>query len=130
WKKNGTTIQSGAAGWNEYATVIGQDQSEEPFGIFVDNNGYLYVADGTNSVILRFPPNATSSSTGVVVAGDLNDGPGSDPHQLDYPGGVFVDDSGYIYVADYYNNRIQKFPPNSTEGTNGVTVAEDDLSGP
>jgi DNA-binding beta-propeller fold protein YncE len=34
---------------------------------------------------------------------------GSDIGQLNYPAGVAVDSSGNVYVADQYNNRIQKF---------------------
>jgi len=35
--------------------------------------------------------------------------PGAGSGQFDYPYGVAVDTGGYIYVADLYNNRIQKF---------------------
>jgi hypothetical protein len=34
---------------------------------------------------------------------------GSDTGQFNGPGGMCIDDSGYIYVCDFYNYRIQKF---------------------
>jgi len=37
---------------------------------------------------------------------------GSDTGQFDAPGGMCIDDSGYIYVCDFYNYRIQKFDRN------------------
>ena len=36
------------------------------------------------------------------------------------PVAVYVDGSGNVYVADYDNNRIQKWTPGAT---NGITVA-------
>ena len=55
-----------------------------------------------------------------TVAG--NNGQGAAANQLYNPSGVLVDGSGNIYVADYNNNRIQKFPAGGTRATNGVTV--------
>ncbi len=37
--------------------------------------------------------------------------PGTGIGQFDYPYGVAVDASGYVYVADLYNNRVEKFTP-------------------
>ncbi|GAB3494630.1 hypothetical protein GCM10027341_11010 [Spirosoma knui] len=58
---------------------------------------------------------------GVTVAG--GNGEGSGPSQLYNPYSAAVDGEGYVYVADYNNHRIQKFPPNSTSATAGTTVA-------
>ena len=41
---------------------------------------------------------------------------GNNSNQLSGPGGVFVDNSGNLYVADSNNGRIQKFVPGATEG--------------
>jgi gliding motility-associated-like protein len=91
------------------------DQLYEPYDIDLDCMGNLYVADGSNSRIVKWAPGATS---GVVVAG--GNGPGGSPSQFNAPDGVHVDDSGNIYVADYGNYRVQKWAPG---GAAGVTVA-------
>ena len=37
------------------------------------------------------------------------EGPYNDDGQLNYPEGIAVDSSGFVYIADTFNNRIQKF---------------------
>ena len=39
---------------------------------------------------------------------------GSEPGQFDYPGGIAVDGSGNVYVADTDNHRVQKFTSDGT----------------
>ncbi|MBJ7283230.1 MAG: NHL repeat-containing protein, partial [Acidimicrobiia bacterium] len=51
----------------------------------------------------------------ITVAGGNEYGGGS--NQFGFPRGVAVDTSGNIYIADMYNNRIQKWAPGATEGT-------------
>ncbi len=58
----------------------------------------------------------------VIVAGGNDMGRSAD--QLNSPVQVYVDGTGYLYVADEANNRIQRFPPGSTRTTNGVTIIE------
>ncbi len=108
---------------------IGLNQFNNPFGIFIDKSGYLYVVDQNNNRIVKYPPGSTSLTNGVVVAGSNPNG-GSGPSEFNFPMSVFVDDAGNIYVADFNNGRIQKFPPNSTATTPGVTVAKYGLDGP
>ncbi len=55
-----------------------------------------------------------------IVAGG---GYGTFANELTNPTDVVVDRNGYIYVSDLSNNRIQRFPPGSSLGTNAVTVA-------
>jgi gliding motility-associated-like protein len=91
------------------------DQLYEPYDIDIDCLGNLYVADGSNSRIVKWAPGATS---GVVVAG--GNGPGNSSSQLDAPDGLYVDDNGNMYISDYGNYRVQKWAPGATAG---VTVA-------
>ena len=46
---------------------------------------------------------------GVVNASYVWGGYGSEEGQFNYPSDIAVDGSGYVYVADAFNNRIQKF---------------------
>jgi gliding motility-associated-like protein len=97
------------------------NQLNTPMSIWVDANGYLYIADTYNSRVQRFPPGSTQTTNGVTVAGTNT--PGSAANELDLPTSVCVDQYGNVYVSDAGNNRIQKFPPNSTSTTNGVTIS-------
>ncbi len=97
------------------------NQIVNPRSVFVDRNGYLYVCDLNNDRIQQFPPGCTTASDAVTVAGGNGTGAGAD--QFNGPIGIYVDSAGYIYVADVYNYRVQKFPPGSTSATAGVTVA-------
>lgn len=56
-----------------------------------------------------------------TVAG--GNGAGTAASQLNFPSSICFDAAGYLYVADFDNGRVQKFPPASTSLTNGVTVA-------
>jgi hypothetical protein len=111
---NGVTV----AGGNGAGSAA--NQLSGPTGLYIDGGGNLYVVDGNNARIQKFPAGSTSSTNGVTVAG--GNGFGSAANQIS-PSGVYVDGSGNIYVADGGNNRIQKFPSGSTSSTNGITVA-------
>ena len=110
------TIVAGGNGAGKTA-----DQLVNPVSVFVDVSKNLYVVDAFNDRVQKFPPNSTSNTGAITVAGG-NDY-GSKANQFNGPAAVFVDKDGYIYVDDAANNRIQKFPPNSTSATNGVTIA-------
>ncbi|GAB3494094.1 hypothetical protein GCM10027341_09820 [Spirosoma knui] len=56
--------------------------------------------------------------TGTTVAG--GQGPGANPNQLNNPTSLYVTSNSVVYVADYNNNRIQKWAVGATAG---VTVA-------
>lgn len=96
-------------------------QLNKPTAVYLDKQGYLYVTDYNNQRVQKFPPNSTSTTFGVTVAG--GNGPGSTSTRLNNPTGLCIDTLNYLYVSDAANNRIQRFPPNSTNITPGVTVA-------
>jgi DNA-binding beta-propeller fold protein YncE len=93
-----------------------------PYGIGVDEqNSWLYVADAGNNRIQRYSLTGPWPANGTTVAGGYGAGSGS--HQLNYPTGVKVSKkTGAIYIADWGNNRIQRWQPGATEG---VTIAGD-----
>ncbi len=57
---------------------------------------------------------------GITVAGSSHGTSGNTPDLLNSPIGIFLDDTGNLYIADQANDRIQKWIPGT--GT-GITVA-------
>jgi DNA-binding beta-propeller fold protein YncE len=77
-----------------------------PHALALDEpNSFIYVADMGNNRIQRFV--LGGSGIGVTVAG--GNGQGSANNQLNQPIGIFLSRlDGSLYIADTYNNRIQK----------------------
>lgn len=85
--------------WGSNGTAAGDFR--RPWGIAVDGNGIVYVADSDNDRIQKFD----ALGTYLLEWGSVGTAAG----EFRRPDGVAVDDSGYVYVADYDNDRIQKF---------------------
>jgi sugar lactone lactonase YvrE len=104
-------------------------QFYSPYGIAVDTNGSLYVADTGNHTIRKVTPVGTNWVTSTVAGkatycGDA-DGTNSDA-QFCYPYDVAVDTNGKLYVAGMGNETIRKIVP---AGTNWVTSTIAGLAG-
>ena len=71
-----------------------------PEGVAVDSSGNVYVAESGNNVIRQITPGGVVSTlAGLAGSSGTNDGTGS-AARFYYPGGVAVDASGNVYVAD------------------------------
>jgi hypothetical protein len=82
-----------------------------PRGIAVDSAGNVYIADSGCNRIVKFD----SSGSYVVDWGGATTWGSSTPSAtMSYPRGIVIDKFNYIYVVDYYNNRILKFNPVAT----------------
>jgi hypothetical protein len=93
-------------------------QFNNPYGVAVDTNGNVYVADTYNSTIRKITPegvvttlagNPARTNKYGAVAGYV-DGTGSNA-LFYYPEGVAVDTNGNVYVADTENYVIRKVTP-------------------
>ncbi|MDR3678719.1 MAG: T9SS type A sorting domain-containing protein [Flavipsychrobacter sp.] len=123
WKKNNNTVKVNYAGYGGNAATVAGDiagnggvannQLDNPFGLFVDNEGNTYVADQLNNRIQEWAPGAT---IGKTVAGSPIGTAGIEDSLLYAPTGVYVDNNGYIYIADFGNSRIQKWKMGATTG--------------
>ena len=60
-------------------------------------------------VCALFGTSRTVNAQSFVFDRNIGYGNGSGRGQLNYPFGVATDSSGSVFVADYYNGRIQKF---------------------
>ncbi|CAF0783037.1 unnamed protein product [Adineta steineri] len=101
---NGTGIT--VAGGNGVGTNL--NQFSIPTGVWMTRNGQtVYVADSNNNRVMRWNIGDTQGS---VVAGSASGVAGSTNTLLSYPGDVALDPTEtYLYVSDYYNNRVQRF---------------------
>jgi sugar lactone lactonase YvrE len=104
----------GVLGEPDFATNTGGLSASlvtRAYGVVVDGNGSLWVADRDNNRVLRFDSAATklngAAANGVLgqVALDSNVAARTQSGQ-EGPRGIFMDASGRLYVSDEANNRI------------------------
>ena len=75
------------------------NQLNSPYGIFVDVQFNLYVADCGNNRIQRFD---FGQSNGTTIAGQT----APDTITLRCPSGIVLDADGYLFITDNNNNRV------------------------
>jgi DNA-binding beta-propeller fold protein YncE len=87
-----------------------------PKSIDVDSiTGSVYVTDTGNHRVQKW---CKGAEEGITVAGSSAGKQGKDSSSLQFPQGVLVDDdTQVVYVADTYNNRIQKWLPAAFDGS-------------
>ncbi|CAF3723480.1 unnamed protein product [Rotaria sp. Silwood1] len=110
WQQNGLTVAGGDRDGN------GINQLSNPWGLYVDDDQTIYVADQCNHRIMEWKRDATS---GQVVAG--GNGKGSGTHKLSNPLDVIVDkETDSLIICDYSNRRVVRWPRRN--GTSGETI--------
>jgi len=118
--------------------VNGTARFNQPFGIAVDSNTNLYVADNFNSTIRKLTPSGTNWTVTTIAgqAGYANIADGSGTNAMfSYPDGIAVDANGVVYVADSGNGIIRRLALKSGSydtvtiaGTNGPRGSQDGLN--
>ncbi|CAF5120214.1 unnamed protein product, partial [Rotaria sp. Silwood1] len=98
WKQTGVTV----AGGNEEGNGI--NQLNCPWGLYVDDEETVYVAEESNHRIMEWKSGATN---GKVVAG----GKGNVANQLNHPEDVIIDkERDSLIISDYRNKRVVRWP--------------------
>lgn len=101
-------VGGGCEGAKLYANTIGGNAVQQLiWKCRSRNNEVVYTSDAT-----------AYYADGITVAG--GNGAGSAANQLYQPVGIAKDKAGNIYIADFSNNRVQKWVPGATTG---ITVA-------
>ena len=97
---------SGFSGDGGLATAA---QLSVPYGLTVDNSGNVYIADEDNRRIRKVNElSIISTFAGDGILGHSGDGGAATAAEISDPVGLTIDNSGNIYIADYYENRIRK----------------------
>ena len=95
-------------------------QFSSPYGIWIDAQGNLDIADLGNQVIRQVTPSGTintiagSNSLGYGYSGD---GGSATSAQLNQPFSVATDPAGDLYISDKGNNRIRIVTPDGNINT-------------
>ena len=97
-----------------------------PLGICLDSQGRLWVAEVANHRVLMFEDaaNAASGVEASLVIGQPDfdsKASGTGLGQFTHPAAVFVDAGDNLWVCDYLNSRVLKFPAASSL-TNGAAA--------
>ncbi|CAF1051000.1 unnamed protein product [Didymodactylos carnosus] len=110
WEQSGITVAGGNRQGN------GSNQLFYPWGLYVDDEQTIYIANFRNHRIVEWKSGAKS---GKVVAG--GNGQGSGAHQLYCPTDVIVDkERDSLIISDYDNSRVVRWPRRN--GTSGETI--------
>ena len=118
WLNDNTSTSTTAAG-----TGVNDSTSNTlscPWGIFVNINFDLYVADSSNNRIQLFH---AGHLNGTTVAGN---GSTNFTISLNHPTGIVLDADNYLFIVDRSNNRIVGSGPNGFHclvGCNGSSGA-------
>ncbi len=97
-------------------------------GVAVDSEGNLWVADGGNNRVLRFPTDPgtdTTAKTADLVLGQPGFDtarPGTSLQGMHAPSAVAIGRDGSVYVADTFNNRVVMFEPPLLSGMSATRV--------
>ncbi|MBL0308522.1 MAG: T9SS type A sorting domain-containing protein [Bacteroidetes bacterium] len=102
----------------------------QPFGMCIDKNDNLFIADGGNNCIRKVNTvtGLVSTLAGTGVAG-AKDGM-RDSAQFYSPSNVCVDDSGNVFVSDFSNHRIRKISFTGVVSTIAGSGIEGYVDGP
>jgi hypothetical protein len=119
WDSSGNAvgwIGGGLDGWNTGAGASAGSAYKSlngAYGVHVAGSGDIYIADLNNNRVSKW--NSSGNAVGWIGGGldGWQTGSGasasSSYKSFDWPIGAFLDSSGNIFVADYYNNRVCKW---------------------
>jgi streptogramin lyase len=101
--------------------LFGTGIIQTPYGLAVSSSDLIYVSDATKQFVRVF------TSADMVAVPEFG-APGSGNGQFQFPAGIAINSSlGYVYVADFDQNRIQVF---NTAGTYQFQFGEGTLNTP
>ncbi len=115
-----TVAGNGTAGFSGDTGAATNAELNTPNNLFVDSADDIFIADTDNYAIREVNASASDINTtiGDNTAADSGDGGAAIAAELNNPGGVFVDGSGDVFIADSRSSVIRE-----VSATNIQTVA-------
>lgn len=108
-----TTIAGTARNFGFADGTNGAAEFKFPYGAVVDDNGNIYVPDGSNSRIRKISPSGTNWVVSTIAS-------------VNIPSAIAMDQAGNLYVTERWDHCVQKVSP---VGTNWVVSPVAGLSG-
>ena len=111
-----TVAGNGKVGFSGDGGQATSAQLSYPYGVAVDGQGNLYIADSANGRIRKVATGGTITTVaGNGTLGFSGDGGAATSAQLSISSsGVAVDAQGNLYIADTFNHRIRKVTAGGT----------------
>jgi sugar lactone lactonase YvrE len=103
-----TVAGTGVAGYNGDGGPAVDAQLNTPYGIFLDKNDNLLIADSNNNVIRKVGKDGIIQTiAGTGEKGYEGDGGQARQAKLDAPQSLGIDAEGRIYIGDEHNDAIR-----------------------
>lgn len=110
----------GSSGDNGLAVNAALD---EPSGLALDAQGYLYICDTDNSKIRKVSPSGIITTVaGLGTPGYYGDGGPASGSLIYFPRGIVVDKSGNVYISDTGNDVLRELQPQTPSIAAGGVV--------
>ncbi|HJT27541.1 MAG TPA: SMP-30/gluconolactonase/LRE family protein [Pyrinomonadaceae bacterium] len=110
-----TVAGTGVAGYSGDGGPAVNAQLNMPYGILLDNDDNLLIADSDNNVIRKVGHDGNISTiAGTGERGYAGDGGPARAAKFDSPQAMAIDKDGRIYVDDEHNNAIRIIEPDGT----------------
>ena len=104
-----TVIGTGTAGFSGDGGLGIHAQINQTNAIYSSPIGLVYISDAYNDRVRELKDFAVIETiAGTGTAGYNSDSIAATSAELYQPGGAVADDTGNVYIGDYYNNRIRK----------------------
>ena len=128
-----TVAGTGSPGFSGDGGPASQAQLNSPYGLALDAQGSLYVADLGNARVRRIGLDgkiSTVAGGGTLPAGGANDGSAATMLALMTPRNLAFDKPGNLYISDFSGNRVYQLSPTggltTTAGTGVAGASGDD----